>query len=117
MSMTNILAVRYIWIDSLCIIQDSLEDWQHESATMDQVYRYAVCTVSADRAKDSSEGLFFRGLCLRPARVKVPGHGTFWLEKETINWLEEFSVNPIAQRAWTLQERILSPRILHFGAT
>jgi hypothetical protein len=44
---TRRLGLRYIWIDSLCIIQDSLEDWHAEAATMDKVYKFAEITIVA----------------------------------------------------------------------
>ncbi|KUJ07008.1 HET-domain-containing protein [Mollisia scopiformis] len=56
--------IRYIWIDSLCIMQGSIpeayEDWLRESAQMYQIYRYSYCNLSATAAVDSSVGLFFQ---------------------------------------------------------
>jgi hypothetical protein len=44
---TRQLGLRYIWIDSLCIIQDSAADWQKEAVMMHKVYRYAEVTIVA----------------------------------------------------------------------
>ena len=44
---TRTLGIRYLWIDSLCILQDSAADWEHESANMDGVYRDAILTIAA----------------------------------------------------------------------
>jgi Heterokaryon incompatibility protein (HET) len=44
---TRQLGMRYVWIDSLCIVQDSPEDWRKEAAMMHQVYRYAEVTIVA----------------------------------------------------------------------
>jgi hypothetical protein len=52
------LGVRYIWIDSLCILQDSTKDWLYQSAQMDQVYNNSLCNISATAARNSSEGLY-----------------------------------------------------------
>lgn len=52
------LGVRYLWIDSLCIIQDDPEDWNREAALMHRVYMNAWCNISAAASQDSSEGLF-----------------------------------------------------------
>jgi len=52
------LNLQYIWIDSLCIIQDSKEDWAQEAALMHQVYSNAIVNIAADDAKDGTEGLF-----------------------------------------------------------
>jgi len=52
------LGVRYIWIDSLCILQDSSKDWLYQSAQMDQVYNNSLCNISATAATNSSKGLY-----------------------------------------------------------
>jgi Heterokaryon incompatibility protein (HET) len=44
---TRKLSFRYLWIDSLCIIQDSVEDWEAESAKMGEVYQNAQLTIAA----------------------------------------------------------------------
>ena len=46
------LGVRYLWIDSLCIIQDSISDWQQESSRMNLVYQNALFTIAAEAAAD-----------------------------------------------------------------
>ncbi|KAF2445386.1 hypothetical protein P171DRAFT_520191 [Karstenula rhodostoma CBS 690.94] len=51
------LVIRYIWIDSLCIIQASAEDWQVEAALMAQVYGNAFC-LAATWASDGAKGLY-----------------------------------------------------------
>lgn len=52
------LGISYIWIDSLCIIQDSKEDWETEAAKMAPIYENAALVLSAVAARDGSEGLF-----------------------------------------------------------
>ena len=52
------IEIPYIWIDSLCIIQDSEEDWQKESALMNQVYTNALFNITANASNDGSGGLF-----------------------------------------------------------
>ena len=49
---------RYIWIDSLCIIQDCEEDWQQESAIMGDIYRGSDCTLGALVDSSTQDGLF-----------------------------------------------------------
>ncbi|KAF1964057.1 HET-domain-containing protein, partial [Bimuria novae-zelandiae CBS 107.79] len=41
------IGYRYIWIDSLCIFQDSLDDWTHESRKIGHIYRGSICTIAA----------------------------------------------------------------------
>lgn len=52
------LGIRYLWIDSLCIIQDDLDDWEREASLMHRVYKRAWCNLSAAASRDSSEGLY-----------------------------------------------------------
>lgn len=53
---TPSLDVRYLWIDSLCIAQDSREDWEREVAVMRQIYAHSLCTLAAS-SSESSEGV------------------------------------------------------------
>jgi hypothetical protein len=56
------LGISYIWIDSLCIMQDKddLVDWLREAALMHKVYSHSYCNISAAAAVNSSQGLFFQ---------------------------------------------------------
>jgi hypothetical protein len=54
---THLLGFKYIWIDSLCIIQDSKKDWDIESSRMQDGYSHAALNISADAALDSTAGL------------------------------------------------------------
>jgi hypothetical protein len=53
------LRFQYIWIDSLCVIQDSEEDWSKEASLMSSVYKYSTLTITATSAEDDTEGCFF----------------------------------------------------------
>lgn len=53
---TRMLGVQYLWIDSLCIIQNDARDWQIESSRMGDVYRNAYLTIAACCASSDSEG-------------------------------------------------------------
>ncbi|KJZ74886.1 hypothetical protein HIM_05795 [Hirsutella minnesotensis 3608] len=127
-AVTRKLGVRYIWIDSLCIIQDDERDWEHESARMADVYSNAYLTIAATGKSSSSDGLFLG----RSARVyfRVPlkeetsytkGHillcplqaGNDFKLEDYISMRSE----PLSQRAWAFQERVLSRRVLHFTST
>lgn len=54
------LGVRFVWIDSLCIIQDSKDDWEHESSRMADVYGCSYLTILATASEDGRGGLFRR---------------------------------------------------------
>ena len=116
------LQIRYLWIDSLCILQDSQEDWDHESVQMHHVYGNAYVTLAADDSRDSSQGLF-RGR--HPSLVTPTIVVTAWKEALAQRfiviprrfWSESVAESPLNRRAWVLQERYLSPRVIHFGET
>jgi hypothetical protein len=61
--------IRYVWIDCLCILQDSKADWEHEAARMADVYSNAYLTVAASRAKHCEEG--FLGLRRRDRPICI----------------------------------------------
>jgi hypothetical protein len=50
--------VRYLWIDAICIQQDSEEDWLHESIQMQHVYSNSICNIAAVASRDPYAGLF-----------------------------------------------------------
>ncbi|KAK5956167.1 hypothetical protein OHC33_002740 [Knufia fluminis] len=113
--------LEYLWIDSLCIIQDSPADWLRESHTMKAVYNHAFFTIAAG-AGASDAGLFVNR---NPLAVMVPQVETSWHNIPNRRycivddrlWLRDVDQAPLSQRAWVVQERFLSSRILFFGAT
>jgi Heterokaryon incompatibility protein (HET). len=107
------LEIRYLWIDSLCIIQDDRNDWKHESVRMADVYQNAFLTVSALFNTSPYGGLFSDAQvrCVGPVATQETRH-PYWtaLEKN-----ETIALGfPLLTRGWTFQERMLSPRVLHF---
>jgi len=62
------LGIHYLWIDSLCIIQDSTEDWERESSKMQQVYQNAILTLAATASSSGQGGL----LIPRPPQAVPP---------------------------------------------
>ncbi|KAH8685460.1 heterokaryon incompatibility protein-domain-containing protein [Tricladium varicosporioides] len=113
------LDVDYIWIDSLCIIQDDVEDWEREAALMTKVYGSSYVNIAASGAEDGSVGLFFRRSTAWQCRVKVPVSGTgmhyncipFRMHEESIQHM------PLYRRGWAVQERLLPSRTILFTAT
>ncbi|KAL8919614.1 MAG: hypothetical protein Q9172_004917 [Xanthocarpia lactea] len=114
--------VRYLWIDALCIMQDSEQDWKTESAKMQYVYSNAFLTLAANASSDSTGGLFQerKPSLVNPVIVNPTWEGTTSKGYVVIPrqfWKYNVSDSPLNQRAWVLQERYLSPRVLHFGET
>jgi hypothetical protein len=60
--LTRALNIRYLWIDSLCIIQDDIGDWELESSKMATVYSNSYLNIAATSAQDCQEGLFKKDL-------------------------------------------------------
>jgi hypothetical protein len=85
---TRAMGNGYLWIDSLCIIQDSPDDWKKEARRMAIIYDNAVFTIAAMDAENSSQGLF-------PTTVGC--------------------MDTLESRAWVCQERMLAPRTLMFA--
>ena len=120
------LGVRYIWIDSLCILQDSERDWLYQSAQMDQVYNNSLCNISATAAENSKEGLYCdrqdRQVWVDQINLKtdgIPGRlDTTSRQECTILdlsfWEQNVDEAPVNKRGWVLQERLMAPRVLHF---
>lgn len=123
------LGVRYLWIDSLCIVQDDAEDWRRESSKMTAVYQNAYLTIAATRLEGSEHSIYtklteqYRGqeilykdkdgnACIAYCRRSLP----HWFVPDAR--FPDFPAElgfPLLKRAWVYQERLLSPRVLHFG--
>jgi hypothetical protein len=56
-AVTHILDLEYIWIDSMCIIQEDSEDWKEEAPEMRRIYSQAYITLMATMSRDGSGGL------------------------------------------------------------
>ena len=116
------LGIRYLWVDCLCIMQDSRPDWEEEVEQMGDVYRNSFLTIAATGASSGDQGLFSQ----RDPLAFTP----CWMFKT--NNGHDFHVNPyltedcfvqtlfddaaLHSRGWVMQERLLAPRTLNFGA-
>jgi hypothetical protein len=124
--LTQRLGIEYLWIDSLCILQDCKVDWAKESHLMQDVYAHAVVNISADAASDSTAGLVSEGREVHGLKVgNLKGGDDVYARRVGETDLsgishvpEQYGREPsphiLSTRAWVVQERILSPRILHF---
>jgi hypothetical protein len=121
-AVTRRLNIQYLWIDSLCIIQDDPDDIAKEISQMYKIYFEACITLSAATAETSKEGFLqirkpskhrrhTLSLPIQPPDAEL-GKLYFYL----IEYHNPKEEEPIHSRAWTLQEHLLSGRVLVFGS-
>lgn len=119
-AITRRLKQRFLWIDSLCIIQDSARDWQVESATMESVYKFSLLNIAATASTNGTGGCFrernphLAQMCIAEDVEWTWGTGNYYLH-DSMLWSMGMQYAPLNNRAWVVQERVLAPRILHFG--
>lgn len=121
---TQRIGLRYLWVDSLCIIQDDDADWKTESKRMGSIFEFACCTLAATGARHADEGLFLEN-CLEDTtpldhetmtvtlQLEAPSYEYLYADTDDFN--RDVTNSPWNSRAWIVQERILSRRIVHFG--
>ena len=123
MIVTRKLGLQYLWVDALCIIQDSALDKNAEIARMGEIYENAQLTISAASAEKSQDGFLgsrsmhgdFSPPCSfsrLPFACPNDESGTVSLRESTLYYT---IIEPLNRRAWALQERVLSPRVLIYG--
>ncbi|KAJ3558459.1 hypothetical protein NPX13_g9700 [Xylaria arbuscula] len=126
------MSIRYMWIDSICIIQGDDDDWKREGGKMFQVYKNSYLTFAATWGKSSTSGLFdgnerfhgFENSWERLCVAELQYNGERWplyLQRFHNDILFDHEHHPIGyglplfERAWTFQERLISLRVLFFG--
>jgi hypothetical protein len=127
--LTRKLGIQYLWIDSLCIIQNSHNDWEKESAMMYQYYQNSLVTIAAADGNNSEAGLFRDRdlLDTSPCRLRIrhrEGHfqemfafaPKMSFRRSQSNTMTFYMAKPLPLygRAWVFQEQVLSPRILTY---
>lgn len=117
---TQQLQLSFIWIDCLTIIQDDKEDLAVELPKMPEIYKNAWVTISASSASTCFEGFLEQRRpsadtqCEDVALRYQCSNGT--IGNIYMFQHESNTVDPIDKRAWTFQERRISPRFLDFAS-
>jgi hypothetical protein len=113
---TRNLGVSYLWIDSLCVVQDDKDDWNRESKLMEDVYGSAYCTLAATCAKGTNDGFLKPTPARQIVTIEEPQSKTpFYLCDAIDDFYEDVDQSDLNKRAWVLQERALSRRTIHFA--
>ncbi|KAI4640390.1 hypothetical protein J4E93_008596 [Alternaria ventricosa] len=137
--LTRALGFRWLFIDSLCLIQDDVQEKLEDSLKMDEIFGNAFLTIAATSASDSSTQPLFPPKT-QPFKIqatdnkgslhkinvreqpthysfKAPFDGNAHMNEWELpfNMSEEANLHtPLLIRAWPYAERLLSPRVLHF---
>lgn len=115
--MARWLGLQYLWIDSLCIIQGDIQDWEREAKRMEDVYASAYCTIAATSAVDSKAGFLNRTSNDDCVYVQDNSGRRVYVCASMADFATEVDEAKLSTRAWVLQERYLSCRTIHFGVT
>ena len=108
---TKELGISYLWVDSLCILQDSEEDWLEECPKMGTYYRNSYINISALESPDSHHGFLNPRSSIGAVEIANTG---VWMRRKFPHCREIFRDAALNHRGWFLQERLLSTCVLHF---
>ncbi|KAF4467040.1 serine threonine kinase [Fusarium albosuccineum] len=112
---TQALGIRYLWIDSLCIIQGDDGDFDTEAKNMESVFSSAYCVIAASRASGTSSGFLWKRPERRFLRVKQASQDdTLYICEAIDNFQHDVIEGTLNQRGWVLQERVLARRTIYF---
>lgn len=123
-TVARFLGIQYLWIDALCIIQDNPEDWAVHCVGMRNIFKNSYVTIAAADSPNADTGfLNDRAPKVQVKTCRIPYidsgdnvAGTMSLRLSTRgNELHTSEVVPLTTRAWVLQEKLLSNRILYYG--
>ena len=113
--LTRALGIRYLWIDSLCIIQGKDGDFDDEAGRMETVFSTAHCVIAASNATGNSDKLFTsqrQRECVKFERENEP---PFYICQVIDDFPRDVIRGPLSKRGWVLQERALARRTIYFG--
>lgn len=122
------LHIPNLWVDSLCIVQDDMMDMTRELPLMAEIYRHSLVTISAACARSVTDGFLHTkgfvcyGWSAPTALLYQASDGSktkalaLVEENKTKTYYSHNFTDPIDKRAWALQERLLSPRLLTYSS-
>ncbi|KAF3761990.1 HET-domain-containing protein [Cryphonectria parasitica EP155] len=116
-NVTRGLGIRYIWIDSICIIQGADGDFHQEAPKMEGVFSSAYVVLAASSSDGQNDGfLKERGSrqCIRILHENMPD---FYIGHFIDDFTKDVIDSPLNKRGWVLQERALARRTIYFTHT
>ncbi|RSM01931.1 hypothetical protein CEP52_008259 [Fusarium oligoseptatum] len=127
-TVTRQIGLKYLWVDALCIIQDSVGDKDAEISQMAQYYQNASVTIIAANADSCDKGFLAsttspRSLEIDAVPCQFQLSMAFSDERvdavgvEYCIWDNGTSPEPLDRRAWAYQEQILCRRALTYGTS
>jgi hypothetical protein len=113
------LGISYLWIDSLCILQagpGSRQDWLEHATQMAYVYQNCILNISADAAQGPNDGCYSTRDPALISELRLPaGFNTTTIHLDRLCGFKSLQSTTLSKRGWVVQERLLSPRVLHMG--
>ncbi|RDW56723.1 hypothetical protein BP6252_14016 [Coleophoma cylindrospora] len=136
-TLARVLNFSYLWIDSLCILQDDRKDWEREGMKMGMIYENASLTVAASLSSADKDGFLIprtqykshdftikhqsveNGTVVLQVRTAIKKHLRRDIGRIRHTWRANLSMpaaapEPLDYRAWCYQEKIVSRRLLSF---
>ncbi|KAF3041971.1 hypothetical protein E8E12_009261 [Didymella heteroderae] len=112
---TRALGIRYLWIDSICIIQGKDGDFSDEAKNMEKVFSGAHCVLAASRATNQHDGFLGRRTSRRYITFKRPKEQPYYICEPIDHFSRDVIEGSLNQRGWVLQERALARRTIYFA--
>jgi hypothetical protein len=125
---THQLGARYLWIDSLCIIQDSKEDWEIECTRMADIYQNSALNIAISSTphdplnentscfKEEVHEIAQIRMAMRTEDTSESVDATrVYLYPDSLFTRHDLAVESLFTRGWVFQERLLSPRMLEYS--
>lgn len=109
------LGLKYLWIDSLCILQDDPEDWRIEGSKMATIYANSYITIAATNSASPHDGLYSPVPEDDLYVVRTPEEHFKLRIRDGDKSAPYYDSMPLAKRAWAFQEHVLAPRVVHFA--
>jgi hypothetical protein len=114
---TRQLGVRYLWIDSICIIQGKDGDFNEEAKKMEEVFSGAYCVLAASRANSQLDGFLGPRHQRDFVTFQRGSEQPFYICKTIDNFSKDVIEGSLNKRGWVLQERALARRTIYFTKT